>query len=274
MTCGGEWRGRVGESWASEWRRTDRSFGTLTAHLLERARALSFRRALDVGCGAGELSLAIARSNPACDVIGLDISSALLEAARERGSNLPNVEFLLDDAAAWRPDPSRRPEIVLSRHGVMFFDDPPSAFANLAGAAVGHGRLLFSCFRERRENPFFTEIARLLPEPAETADPAAPGPFAFADADRTRAVLMEGGWTGIEFERFDFAMIAGAGEDPVEDALQYFATIGPAAAAARDMDPSSRERFYDRVRQLAADNESDGIVSLRASTWIVSARKG
>ena len=273
MTGGGEWRGRVGESWASEWRRTDRSFGNLTAQLLDRARALSFRRALDVGCGAGELSLAIARSNPACDVTGLDISPALLQAARERGANLPNVEFLLDDAATWRPEPARRPELVLSRHGVMFFDDPPSAFANLAGATVDDGQLLFSCFRDRRENPFFTEIARLLPEPPEAPDPHAPGPFAFADADRVKAILAEGGWTDIEFERFDFAMIAGAGEDPVEDALHYFATIGPAAAAAREMELSQRERFYDRVRHMAADNERDGIVSLRASTWIVSARK-
>ena len=101
----------------------------------------------------------------------------------------------------------------------------------------------------------------------------APGPFAFADADHVKVILAEGGWTDIEFERVDFAMIAGAGEDPVEDALHYFTTIGPAAAAAREMDLGQRERFYDRVRHMAADNERDGIVSLRASTWIVAARK-
>ena len=74
------------------------------------------------------------------------------------------------------------------------------------------------------------------------------------------------------FESFDFAMVVGAGADPVEDTLAYFATIGPAARAARELDESAREAFFDRVRDLASRHLREGIVSLRAAAWIVTAR--
>mgnify|MGYP006194155321 CR=1 FL=1 len=48
-----EWQDRVGKSWAAEWRRTDRSFTTLTAELLRRISNLTFESVLDVGCGSG-----------------------------------------------------------------------------------------------------------------------------------------------------------------------------------------------------------------------------
>ena len=87
------------------------------------------------------------------------------------------------------------------------------------------------------------------------------------------AILKEAGWTGIGFEPFDFAMIVGGGESPVGDAVDYFASIGPAARAAREMEPADRARFFEQVRELARLNIYDGFVSLRAGAWIVTARK-
>src|SRR5688572_815515 len=104
MTDASEWRGRVGESWAAQWRRTDRSFCPLTEHLLARTREFSLDSALDIGCGAGELSLAIARGRPHVQVTGIDISEPLIATARERGAHLPNVAFEVADAAQWQPD--------------------------------------------------------------------------------------------------------------------------------------------------------------------------
>lgn len=275
MTDANEWQGQVGQSWASEWRRTDRSFGKLTEQLLQRSRELNFESILDIGCGAGEISLALARGRPSAQIVGIDISPQLLAVANERGKNHPNAQFVLADAGTWEGKADFVADVLISRHGVMFFADPPKAFANLAHISGANAQLLFSCFRSRNDNPFFTEIARLLPPlpGAPDPDPFVPGPFAFADKDHVAQVLSAGGWTDIEFEAFDFGMVAGAGEDPVNDALAYFTSIGPAAAAARDLPSAACAQFLAQVRMMAQDNLQHGIVALRAATWIVAARK-
>jgi len=273
MTDANEWLGRTGQSWAAQWRRTDRSFGPLTEQLLKRSREFSVGSALDVGCGAGELSLAIARGRPRSRVVGIDLSPQLIEVARERGLHLNNVAFEAVDAATWRPERGFTPELIVSRHGVMFFDRPADAFAHLAGIAAPGAGLMFSCFRAPSENPFFTEVARLLPRAEPSADPLAPGPFSFAQRDRVETILHSAGWTGVSFEPYDFAMVTGAGADPIEDAAEYFSVIGPAARAASELDGGEHARFVDRIRKLARQNLHEGIVSLRAAAWIVTARK-
>ena len=273
MTGKSDWQGKTGEGWAAQWQRTDRSFGGATERLLARSRDFTFKQALDIGCGAGELSLALARGRPHAQIVGVDVSPQLVEVARERGGKLPNVAFELSDAAQWKPDDSFSPELLISRHGVMFFDDPPAAFANLSAIAAPGANLLFSCFRDRAENPFFTEIGKLLPAAGDTPDPYAPGPFAFADRDHVTAILSRGGWRDIAFEPFDFAMVAGAGEDPVEDAMTYFQTIGPAAVALREMPEGERRSVLEAMREVAFANCSDGVVALRAALWIVTATR-
>jgi SAM-dependent methyltransferase len=268
-----EWEGPSGDSWAAEWRRTDRSFAVLTERLLSRLRGQAFNQVLDVGCGAGELSLAIARGRPDAQVIGVDVSPALVTTARERASNLANVAFDLADAAEWQAPAGFATQLVVSRHGVMFFADPPAAFANLARAADSGAQLLFSCFRDPAENPFFTEVGRLLPDAPPPPPADAPGPFGFARRERIAQILEAGGWEAVAIDAYDFPMVAGAGENPIEEAMAYFTSIGPAARAAKELEPVPRDAFLARLRQLCEANLRDGVVSLAAAGWIVSARK-
>jgi SAM-dependent methyltransferase len=274
MTDAGEWSGQTGESWAAEWRRTDRSLSRLTARLLARINDTQGGCVLDVGCGAGELSLAIAAGDPAAQVIGVDVSDALLAVARQRAAaaGLTRVRFQQADAARWNPPGGFAPDLLVSRHGVMFFDDPPAAFAHLAGSAAAGARLVFSCFREVSANPFFTEVAAFLPAPAQPSYPYAPGPFAFADPDRVGRLLAAAGWNDVAFEAVDFPLVAGAGEDPVDEALAYFGRIGPAARAIRELEGPARDSFTAALRSLAEAHCRDGEVALGAAAWIVTAR--
>ncbi|WP_114520213.1 class I SAM-dependent methyltransferase [Altererythrobacter sp. ZODW24] len=271
MTDGSEWQGQVGQTWSREWRRTDRSFAGLTDRLLQVARGMQIERALDVGCGAGELSLALARSHPQAVIRGIDISEELVEVARERASN-NNVKFAVMDAGEW-DDASWKPDLIMSRHGVMFFDDPVRAFSHLRMAATPEARLVFSCFQRFDNNPWLTGLAGLLPDGAveKPAPGYRPGPFAFADRDFVSDTLSEAGWKNIEFEPVDFAYIAGAGDDPVEDAVSYLLSIGPAAAAARALDHDERALFIAKLRSYLSSRVDGSIVALGAAAWIVTA---
>jgi SAM-dependent methyltransferase len=272
MTGRSDWEGRTGRKWADEWRRTDRSFAGLTDRLLHRARGEPFKHALDIGCGAGELSLALARDRPDAQIDGIDISEPLVAVARERGSRFANVSFTLADAAGWIPE-TGSPDLLASRHGVMFFDDPVASFAHLRAIATPHARLLFSSFRHRDENAWASGIAGLLPPEVQSIPaPGSPGPFAFADTGHVESILEAAGWGEIAFEKVDFAYVAGAGRDPVSDALTYFLAIGPAAAAAAELGIAERAAFIERLEEYLGRHRDGSIVALGAAAWLVSAR--
>lgn len=267
-----EWEGRVGRKWADEWRRTDRSFGGLTDQLLARVRQENFHNVLDIGCGAGELSLAIGRNHSGCTIVGVDVSQDLVTTARQRADHHANVEFELANAANWSRE-GFSPDLLVSRHGVMFFEEPVAAFSHFLGIAAPNARLLFSCFRDVAENPWASEIASLLPPELDSPPQSmVPGPFAFADQGAVRTMLEQAGWRDIHFEAVDFAYIAGAGDDAVEDALSYFLAIGPAAGGAAMMEDEARDAFVKRLQDYLTRNRSGNLVALRAAAWIVSAR--
>ncbi|MBX9885466.1 MAG: methyltransferase domain-containing protein [Novosphingobium sp.] len=269
MTGAQDWQGRVGQNWAEEWERTDRSFAALTPYLLEAIAAEPGTRVIDVGCGAGELSMAVAAARPDAQVTGVDISGELIEAAQSRAAGLANLSFTVADASAWQAD-GTAPDLYVSRHGVMFFTNPPATFAHLAARAAPGARMVFSCFRPAAENPWAMDIARLLPpgKPAPAVD-FPPGPFAFADPDHVRRCLR--GWRDIQFQPLDFAYVAGSGTNPVADALSFFSRIGPAAAAIRILPDQARAAFERGLLELVQSRHVGGRVCFPGAAWLVTA---
>ncbi|QKG71853.1 class I SAM-dependent methyltransferase [Erythrobacter mangrovi] len=273
MTDASDWISRVGKSWAYEWERTDRSFAPLTQRLFDVADSSSFARALDIGCGAGELTLQLGQARAKTRVTGVDISEDLVAVARERCSGLANVRIEQADAARWNPPKGEAPDLLVSRHGVMFFDDPVGAFSHIASQAAPAARLVFSCFRTVGENGWVRELATALPPGAAPAgDPNAPGPFAFGNRERVEGILNAAGWRDIGFEAFNYPMVGGAGDQAVEDGLSYFLRIGPAARAVAMLEGAEREQTIDRLRGVIERHHADGIVALPSAAWIVTAR--
>lgn len=269
---GEAWTGRTGDAWAEEWRRTDRSFAMLTDHLLDSEGLGAFGAALDIGCGAGELVLRLAKANPGSSVCGIDISAPLLDVARARCAELPNASFEQVDAALWRAGARPRPDLFVSRHGVMFFPDPQAAFSRLRGEAASTARLRFSCFRSREENEWVGALVAILPTQPAPSPPDSTGPFAFGDPGRVRAILSDAGWKDIAFEAVDYLMIAGEGPQALDEALGYFQRIGPAARAIAELPDHERPAARQRLRGVLEGYHHEHAVTLGAAAWIVTAR--
>ncbi len=270
MTNVGEWGGQVGDVWAQEWQRTDRSFTELNALLFPMIAALApaTGRAIDIGCGAAETAVSIAQVKPGLDITGIDISPSLLEIARSRAQGIANIDFVLGDAAAQAAQ-NASVDLYFSRHGVMFFDDPVAAFTAFRQAASAEGRLIFSCFRDWSLNGFAYEIGKLTDDAAPTD---APGPFAFASQDKVAAILAASGWRNAEALAVDCNYVAGRGEDPVGDAMSFMQRIGPAARAIRLAGQERRPAIVDGLRRICEDHRQGDYVLFSAAMWIWTAR--
>jgi SAM-dependent methyltransferase len=265
------WNGRAGHTWAEFQVILDAQLEPLGR---EAQRVLAPRpgeRVLDVGCGAGQTSLALAEAvAPRGEVLGADLSQPLLDVARVRAAGLP-VRFEIADAQT--SDFGGEPfDAIYSRFGVMFFAEPVAAFANLKKALKPGGRLAFVCWRSFDENDLMrAPLDAALPfiPPPAPSDPTAPGPFAFADPERIRAILTGAGFAEVRIAPSD-AMI---GSGDVDNALTLALRIGPLGAILRE-NPDLVPVVTDAVREALVKRQSaDGRVLLPAAVWIVQATR-
>ncbi|ONF97279.1 class I SAM-dependent methyltransferase [Sphingomonas jeddahensis] len=272
MTTAPDWQTRVGDVWAAEWQRTDRSFADFAPHLDAAILAVApdHGRAADLGCGAGATSLAIAAARPGLAIHGVDLSEPLITIAGQRTADaaLSNVHFT---AGAVPGDLEPSYDLAFSRHGVMFFDHPVTAFRGIAAALKPGAPLVFSCFRSPAENAWASDTVAAVGGQFDSPDGYAPGPFAFADRDRIADLLATTGFTDITITAADYHYRAGEGADPVTDAIDFFRRIGPVARKLADTPDADRPALLDRLRVMLADRVRGGVLDFPAAAWIVTA---
>ena len=265
----------MGDVWAAEWQRTDRSFASLAPDLNAAAIAavagIDAPVIVDIGCGAGATSLALAAALPAAHLYGVDISPGLTAIAATRAADLPNLRFVTGPVEAIVGDQAPV-DLFVSRHGVMFFPDPIAAFIVLRAAAAPKGRIVFSCFRAASLNPWASEVGAAIGAPLPPSDGYVPGPFAFADPDFVRPLLEGAGWSDVEATPVDYNYSAGAGPDPVADALDLFSRIGPTARALGAADPAARSGMVDRMKMVIERYRAGDTVDFPAAAWLWSAQ--
>jgi len=193
------WNGIAGRAWVDVQEVLDQTLRPFEDLLVE---AVSGGRVLDVGCGTGTTTLAVARRQGAQGhSLGVDISAPMIAAAQARAAaERSRASFVCADAQTHAFAPASF-DAILSRFGVMFFADPVAAFANLRRAGRSGAALRFFAWRSAADNPFMTTAERaaapLLPA-FPPRQPDAPGQFAFADAARVERILAESGWADIE----------------------------------------------------------------------------
>ena len=261
------WNGPAGDVWVEAQEIMDRMLSPLSDAALSAAAPLSGERVIDIGCGCGATTLAIAESG--ASVWGVDISAPMLARARARTAELDNVTFSVNDAST--ADYNAEHHLIFSRFGVMFFDDPKAAFSNLRSALVGGGRLAFVCWQSPEKNPFMSVAGRaaqpFLPE-SEPQDPCAPGPFAFADPHWIEEVLDNAGFSDVNITSLNPHLAVGK---TLDESMYFQARVGPLARALSELDESLQAEAKQAVRDALSEYENDDGVILPAAAWLVQA---
>jgi len=268
------WDGPDGEYWVAHQARFDGSIGPHHRQLMAAAAIAPGERVLDIGCGNGLTSRDAARAaGPEGSVLGADLSGPMLGRAEllAKDEGLGNIRFEQADAQVHPFEPGAF-DVVISRFGVMFFADPPAAFANIASAVRSGGRLAMLVWQPLAANEWITAmrgalaVGRDLPVPP----PGVPSPFGLADKAFATGVLTGAGFTDVAFEDSEQPFRVGSDAD---DAYGFVAGLQPVLMLLADLDEAAKAQGLDNLRAIVAAHETaDGVV-FGSAAWVVTARK-
>ncbi|VVE86228.1 SAM-dependent methyltransferase [Pandoraea bronchicola] len=269
------WNGGSGSAWVDNRVTLDQMFVPLARFLVDRAREtaqhLPSGRLLDVGCGTGGTTLALATAlGGQWQLTGADISAPMIAVARSRAAHArAAVEFIGTDVQTHAFSPSRF-DLIVSRLGVMFFDDPVAAFANLRAAARPGAALHALAWRCPAENPFMTVAERTaapLLAGLPPRVPGAPGQFGFADRAHVTNVLTASGWEDVALTAVHFECAFAQA-----DLREYASRLGPAGLALARMAPHERAPVVDALVDAYAPFVHNGEVRFTSACWHIAAR--
>ncbi len=265
------WNGPAGRAWVELQELLDQLYRPFEDLLVDAVPAGSQGQVLDVGCGTGSTTLAVARRLGAegrCT--GIDISDPMIAVAKARveRDGTP-ATFICANAQVHTFEPASF-DTIMSRFGVMFFDDPVRAFANLRVAARDQATLRFIAWRGASDNPFMTTAERaaapLLPNlPPRQVD--APGQFAFANDHRVRSILEASGWAEIDIQPLDVDCTL-----PERELVRYLTRVGPVGMTLQGADDRTRAQVVETVRPAFDPYVHGSEVRFTAACWLVGAR--
>ncbi|CAL9356016.1 2-methoxy-6-polyprenyl-1,4-benzoquinol methylase, mitochondrial [Actinosynnema sp. ALI-1.44] len=265
------WDGDQGGFWADHADRFDGGAARYHERLLDAARIDPADRVLDIGCGTGKSSRDAARRAARGHVLGVDLSSKMIAVARRRAERegVANVAFEQADAQV-HPFPEAAFDVVISRHGVMFFGDPDKAFANIARALRPGGRMALLTWQPLARNEFASTFRTLFADGKPLPEPpaGAPHPFSLSDPDRVRALLTGAGLTDVELHAVSEPVWLG---DDVADALAFI--TARQAAQLAELDEAARARVVEAAREDMARHCDEHGVRYASAAWIVQATK-
>jgi SAM-dependent methyltransferase len=265
------WTTEGGKRWVADIDRLESMLSGLSDTLISNVAAKEAQCVLDVGCGGGITSAAIAAAVGAKgSVLGVDISEVILDVARTRYAKVENLEFATADAAEFPFEPNQY-DLITSRFGVMFFPEPDVAFSNLFRTGKSGARMVFICWRALAENPWMgapAAAAFTIVAPPEKPAPGTPGAFSLADPQHLKQILGAAGFVDISLSPVEEKLNLGN----VDDALGFMTTLGPAAQPLREATEEQRRLAIAAMRQVLESNNTDGGVVMPGAVWLVEAK--
>ncbi|HEY3909872.1 MAG TPA: class I SAM-dependent methyltransferase [Stellaceae bacterium] len=270
------WNNVAGPRWVGLEGFVERRVRAVNDLLLRYSAAAAGERALEIGCGTGAFTVPLAKAvGERGEVIGADISEAMLAGARKRiaDSGLKNVSLMQADAQTHGFEPGRF-DLVASRFGVMFFADPAAAFTNLLRAARPGGQLCFACWGPLDANehwliPYRVALRHL--GPPEPKPSRAPGPMAFSDPDYVRGFLGTAGFEAVEIHHETPGIHALAPKEEAEHAC----IMGPSGRLIDEKKPDAAtlETIRREIEEAFAIHAKGGAMVLPSTVFLVTARR-
>jgi 2-polyprenyl-3-methyl-5-hydroxy-6-metoxy-1,4-benzoquinol methylase len=277
-----QWAGERVARWLRQAEGLERQLAPVSEVLFAAAALQPGERVLDVGCGTGPTTRqAAALVGPTGGVTGLDISGEMLDAAASvpTAADAGSIDWLVADAVTWSP-PEPTYDVVLSRFGVMFFSEPATAFANLAEATHGGGRLALAVWQWRPASDLFEVPLATVLTVRERHGLGAPdgldpegGPFSLGDVPATTALLEGSGWSAVTATPHRLVLPFGGGLGP-DAAAEAAADFGPTRLALDGLDPAVRAEATATIAEVFGDHLDDaGHVALGGSILILTASR-
>ena len=270
---GANWNSKTGQAWVNNDLKMDLHLEVITTLLFKEFETLGNKHVLDVGCGSGTTSKLLSdQVGSTGSVEGVDISMPLLELAQAKYGTIENIRFTNADAQSFEFKKSFYDQIV-SRFGVMFFENPIAAFTNMRQSLKPNGKLNFVCWSALEENEFFILPLKIvlkylnkpLPNPSK-----APGPLAFSNKPYLLKILQSSEFKNIKIKTVKTEML---NFDPVKEQVRFFNKMGLAARMKKEasFDIEIHEKIDQELEiELMKRTDANG-TSLKATVYYVSA---
>lgn len=265
------WDGNEGAYWAANADHFERTLAAYGDRFFASAAIAPSDRVLDIGCGTGATTRHAARAASAGDALGVDLSSAMVEVARQRAADagLRNVQFEQADAQVHPFEPGGY-DVAIGRTSAMFFGDRMAALANIARALRPGGRLVLLTWQPPEANEWWQELTTALAAGRDLPPPPAdaPSPFSLSDPDVIRPVLDRSGYVDVALEPVTAPMWFGCDTDDAHRLMSGF--LG---WMLDGLDDTGRAGALDALRATIADHETaDGVV-YRSAAWLIGATR-
>ena len=263
---------------ALAWQRWFPQMQAATRPVSERMVALAHigpgAHVLDVGTGLGDPALLAAETvAPNGNVIGVDISPAMLSLARKRAhkDGVSNVEFRQveeDDEI-----PAGPYDAILSRFGLMFVPDLDRALAQYRAQLRRHARLVAATWATAPEVPQISTpmmVAAELGFVPQSPAPPTGSPFSLSDGPELTRRLEGAGFVDAKVEPIDITF-------RVESPEAYYRHVADVSPSVRELlatlDEPSRAELKEGVEQAAATRfgRPDGTVAMTNRALITTA---
>jgi len=267
------WNSAAGEQWVKSQENMDKTLAGFGQLAIDALAPQPGQAIIDVGCGCGATSLALMDAMGLGKVLGVDISAPMLARAEERAKalGLDGIQFQQADAATFDFEANSL-DGIFSRFGVMFFDDPVTAFANLRSALKSRGRLSFICWRPLSDNQWTMVPMRAALEHIERPEAppiGAPGPFAFGDHHRTQKILQDAGFSNVVIEAKNLPMVFSIA--PGKPLGLQFAEMGPVGRVLMNAPDSQKDAIIASMTAALKPFVQGDQVVMDGAVWLVTA---